>query len=84
MQPRRDELDRNMTAQAQIAGAIHVAHAAAPERGNDLVGADNLSGLGSHYLGAWSIHQSERLESEGPAVAAGPVGVTACRTRCSY
>ena len=33
---------------AQIAGAIHVAHATAPERGNDLVGADNLSGLGSH------------------------------------
>ena len=36
----RKELDGNDAVQAGVAGAVNLAHAARPERGNDLVGSE--------------------------------------------
>ena len=42
-QARRQDLDRDLAAEARVAGAIDLAHAARAERGEDLVGAEPVS-----------------------------------------
>jgi hypothetical protein len=47
---RRHDLERHVTVQAMVAGPIHLAHAARPQRGDHLVGADAVTGCQEHVV----------------------------------
>ena len=45
---RRQDLDRDVAAEARIAGAIHLSHPSCAEERDDLVSADTRAGLGGN------------------------------------
>ncbi len=47
---RRQDLDRDVTAEAPVAGAVHLAHAAGAEQRHDLVGPKRRAGGQSHLM----------------------------------
>ena len=47
---RRQDFDRDVTAEARVAGAVHLAHAAAAEQRHDLVGPKRRPGGENHLM----------------------------------
>ena len=74
----RYELDRDEATEPCIACAIHVAHPAAAERLDELVGSEVLSGFGSHDLYRFPGAYSRTANLGVPRLGEGRSGVKLC------
>ena len=61
----RQDLQRDITIQPRVAGAIHLAHAASADFGGDFVGAEARAGSQGHGRGHTTVFTEYRLPTRG-------------------